>query len=630
MYTLFALRLASRALRRRPGYAIVVTGILGLGIGATAAIFSLVDAVLLRPLPYRQAESVVVIFADGSARGGGSRVATSPGDFYDWQLGSRGLFTGLAAIRNVSPRITSLDAPVVPLTHAVTANYFDVLGASALVGRTFAPGDDRPGRNDVVMMSYALWTGKFGADPGIVGRSIDLDGRPHRVVGVMGPDFYSAHIFNVQPDLWIPEAFDAQRGDRATRDVMVYGRLAEGRTLESARAAMRTVAKRIAREHAETDDGWSISLVPIREQAVGGFTRIAALVLIAVGLVLLIACANAANLALARGAERTTDVAVRVALGASRRRVLIELLAESVVLSGLGGVAGIVLAAAGIRALVHLIPPAAGIPFLHRAVLDLRLVAFIGAVAATCAAVSGVLPSRQAGQIDIVEGLRASGRGAVGGAGGWRQALVAVEMALAVVVIVCAGLMARSLVGLERLDPGFRPDRIAKLRTSLRGDAFASPRARIAHFQELQRRVESISTVQSASAVSFEPPNPPGQTGALRVRVPGDSDSAAAAHSAVSRTILSDYFGTMGIPIVAGRGVTPDDRLDTQRVAVISQTMAAQVFAGVDPIGRTFSLNAPGARPMLIVGVCGDIFTSGVDPSPAPTFYVPIRRTRCR
>ena len=623
MHAIAAVRFALRSLRRRPGYATVVVTILAMGIGGCAAIFSLVDAVLLRPLPYAHVESLVVVFADGSARGQGARLSTTAADFHDWRAASGDVFDGLAAIRNVSPRITSLETPVVPLTHAVSANYFDVLGARAFLGRTFTIGDEAPGRGDVVMLSYALWRARFGGDPGVVGRAIDLDGKPHTVVGVLGPDFYSAHIFNVQPDLWIPAPFESQREDRATRDVLVYGRLRSGVEPAAAGQAMRTIATRIERDHPRENDRWSVSIVPIREHAVGGFTRIATLVMAAVGLVLLIACANVANLGLVRGTERSAEVAMKVALGASRGRVVLELLAESAVLSVLGGAAGVAIAAFAIPALVHLIPPSAGIPFLQRAVLDVRLVAFTVGVSAACALLSGLLPSRQAGRLSALGGWRAAGRGALGRTRGWRQALVAVEMALALVVIVCAVLMARTLAGLDRLDTGFRPERIAKLRTSLRGDAFADPRARVRHFEELQRRLASLPGVDAASAVSFEPPVPAGLIGAVRLRLPGDTDSAAAARSAVSRTILPDYFETMGLPIFAGRGITRDDTRDAARVAVISRSMATRYFPGVDPIGQSFAVDTPGAMPMRIVGVSGDVFTSGADPSPVPAFYVP-------
>jgi len=628
MHLLSAVRLAFRALMRRRAYAAVVVAILGLGIGANTAIFGVVDAVLLRSLPYDRPDTLAVVFADGTARGQGGRVSTTPGAFADWRSQSGNTFAGLAALRNVSHRITSLDSPVVPLIHAVTANYFSVLGSAPLLGRTFQPGEDVPGRDDVVILSYGLWQAKFGGDRSIIGGTIDLDARPYTVIGVMRPDFYSAHIFTVQPDLWIPTAIEAERADRTTRDVLVYGRLGSGQSIETAQAAMRVVAARIAGAHADTDDRWSIALVPLRDHVVGAFSRIAALVLAAVGLVLLIACANVANLALARGTERAGDIAVRTALGASRVRIAGELLAESLVLAVIGGVVGMLIARAGIPMLVHLIPASAGVPFLDRAAVDVRVLIFAIGASLLCAAATSLLPSRQAGRVDVVEGLRNAGRGTIApSARRWRRILVAGEVALAVVVIVCASLMTRTLIGLEQVPAGFTADRIAKLRTSLRGDAFAAAGSRVAHFDELQRRLAEIPGVSSVSAVSFEPPTPAVQIAALRLRLPGQPANAASAPSAVSRAILPDYFETMGIPMVSGRGITRTDRAESARVAAISASMARRYFSGVDPIGRTFSVDAPRAMPLQIVGVVGDVFTAGNDPTPQPTFYVPYAQT---
>jgi len=619
-----AVRLAIRSLVRRRTYSAIVILILGLGIGANAAIFAVVDAVLLRSLPYDHPESLAVVFADGTSRGQSARIAITPGAFADWRAQAGGAVESVAALRNVSPRITSLDAPVVPLTHAVTANYFDVLGSKPFVGRAFLSGEDAPGRDDVVMMSYALWQAKFGGDRSILGRAIDLDGRPHTVVGVMGPDFYSAHIFNVQPDLWIPQPFEIEREDRTTRDLLVYARLRPGQSVAAAQAALRTIVARVAQAHPATDDGWSVSVVALRDHVVGGFTRIAALALAAVGLVLLIACGNVANLALARGAERTGEVAIRTALGASRGRIAGELLIESLVLAAMGGAAGALVAVFGIPAIVHFIPASAGVPFLDRAAVDIRVLLFALGISIGCALVSAVLPARQAGRVDVVEGLRYAGRGSpFSSARRWRQLLVAAEVALAVVVVAGAALTARTLVALERVPAGFDAPRIAKLRTSLRGDTLASPAAKVAHFEELQRRLATIPSVARVSAVSFEPPTPAVQIAAVRLRLPGEPENAPAPPTAVLRIVLPDYFETMGIPLVSGRGVTRDDRADTTRVAVISAATAKRYFHSTDPIGRTFSVDGSRGGPLQVVGVVGDVLTEGTDPSPQPAFYVP-------
>ncbi len=336
-------RLASRSLLKRPAFSGMVVMILALGIGANTAIFSVVNAVLLRSLPYGDPASLVVVFADGGARGQGGRLPITAGDFAWWSERAKG-FVGLAAMRNDARRITSVEIPIVPLTHAVTANYFDVLGSKPALGRGFLAGEDEPGRGNVVILGYGLWQSVFGADPGIVGRKIDLDGEPHTVVGVMGPDFYSAHLFAVQPGLFVPKAFSLLRDDHETRDVVVYGRLKTGQTVAAAQAEMAVITKSLATEHPETNDRWGAAVVPIRDLAVGPFGAIGGLLLAAVSMVLLIACANVANLTLSRASERSREVALRVALGANRRGIVSQLLTESLVRSLAGGALGVLIA----------------------------------------------------------------------------------------------------------------------------------------------------------------------------------------------------------------------------------------------------------------------------------------------
>jgi putative ABC transport system permease protein len=274
--------------------------------------------------------------------------------------------------------------------------------------------------------------------------------------------------------------------------------------------------------------------------------------------------------------------------------------------------------------LLHFIPASAGVPFLDRASVDARVLLFTLAACVGCALLSAVLPARQAGRVDVVDGLRGAGRGSpIASATRWRRLLVAAEVALAIVVVAGAALMARTLVALECVPAGFDVDRIAKLRTSLRGDAFASQSARIAHFEELRRRLAEIPSVAAVSGVSFEPPTPAVQIAAMRLRLPGKPEDSAAPASAAIRSVLPDYFETMGIPILRGRGITLADRADTARVAVITASMAKRYFADVDPIGRAFSVDGSRGGPLQIVGVVGDVLTAGTDPAPQPAFYVP-------
>jgi putative ABC transport system permease protein len=359
---------------------------------------------------------------------------------------------------------------------------------------------------------------------------------------------------------------------------------------------------------------------------VGQFSRTGAILLAAVGLVLLIACANVANLTLARASERVPEVAVRAALGASRPRIVAQLMTESVVLSLVGGALGALLARFGAGPLAQMIPSQASVPFLDRVSVDGRVLLFTLAISILSGVLFGLVPSRHATRLDLAQALRDAGRGSLKSpARRLREGLVAAEVALAVVIVSAAGLLLRSFAGLEGVRPGFDAARILKLRTSLRGDAFATPAARIAHFDELVRRLESVPGIASASAVSFEPPPilAGAAFGAVRIDLPGAPEAAAAAPSAIARAVLPGYFETMGIPVLKGRSILRDDTAVGRRVAVISESMARRYFADVDPVGRSFAVHGPEPQPMEIVGVVGDVITGGNDPTPQPFFYMP-------
>lgn len=598
-------RLALRSLRRRPAFAAMAVLILALGIGANSAIFSVVNAVLLRSLPYGDVDSLVVVFADGTARGQNGRLPSTVGDFLDWRESAH-VFSAMTALRNESRRITTIDSPIVPLVHAVAANYFDVLTVEPALGRTFHADEDTPGKGDVVILSHGLWQTVFGGDPMIVGRPIGLDGKPHTVIGVMKPDFYSAHVFSVQPGLWVPAPFAAQRPDRTTRDVLVYGRLAPSQSVGSAQAEMTAITARLAKQYPDTNDRWNAALVPLREHVVGPFSQTGGLLLAAVGLVLLLACANVANLTLARATERAREVALRTALGASRPRLLAQLLTESMVLSLIGGSLGAALAAFSAEPLARLIPPQAGVPFLERVSVDPTVLGFTLLISVACGIVFGLAPSRRITRTDVIRALREGGRGDVSApARRMREMLVVCEVALAVVIVSAAGLMLRTYVGLMDVRPGFDVEHVLKLRTSLRGEAFQLPAPRIAHFDEQKRRLEEVPGIARASAVSVDPPVQPGVFGAVRILLPGTPEDAAAPPSAISRVVMPDYFETMGIPIVEGRAVTREDGAMSRRVAVISQSMARRYFPNVDPIGRRFAVYGPRPQQMEIVGIAG-------------------------
>ncbi len=616
--------LALRSLLKHRAFSGLAVLILALGIGANTAIFSVVSAVLLRSLPYGDPSSLVGIFADGAARGQGRRLATTGGDFAWWRERVR-TFADLAAMRNEARRITNVENPVVPLTHAVSANYFDVLGSRPALGRGFLPGEDEPGKGQVVVLGYGIWQDVFAADPSVVGRKIDLDGEPYTVVGVMGPEFYSAHIFAVQPGLFVPKAFSLIRDDHATRDIVVYGRIKAGEDVSTAQAEMTAIAKSLSAEHPETNDRWGAIVLPIRELAIGSFGATGFILLAAVSLVLLIACANVANLTLSRASERSREMALRVALGADRRAIVTQLLTESLLLSIVGGTLGALLAFFAADPLARLIPAQAGVPFLDRVGVDGTVLGFSLLLSVLSGLLFGLFPAREATRVNLVDVLREGGRSQVSARGKWfRDGLVVAEVALAVVVASGAGLMLRTIGGLEAVRPGFDVDRLLSLRTSLRGDEFSAPAARRAYFDELQRRLQAIPGIASASATSFEPPMPPGGVfGDVRISVPGFPDDGAAPTSAVSNVIMPGFFETLGVPIVSGRAITADDEADSRRVTVVNQAMAEKYFPGLDPVGRSFALHGPGQAAMEIVGVVGNVMTAGIDPTPRPVFYVP-------
>jgi putative ABC transport system permease protein len=389
---------------------------------------------------------------------------------------------------------------------------------------------------------------------------------------------------------------------------------------------MTALAARLASLHPDSNDRWSVSLLPIRDYAVGQFSRVGFLVLAAVGLVLLLACANVANLTLARASERVQEVALRRALGASRGRIVGQLLTESLLLSLAGGGLGALLARFGTEPLARLVPAQASVPFLDRVAVDGRVLLFTLAISVASGVLFGLAPSRHAAGLDLVQALRGGGRGSLRSpARRLREGLVVAEVTLAVVIVSAAALLLRSYSGLLDVRPGFDADRILKFRMSLRGDQFARPETRIALFDELQLRLSSLPGVASASATSFEPP--PIVAGAafgnVRLSLPGATDTAASAPSAILRAVLPGYFETLGMPVLAGRGIRAEDTATSRRVAAISQGMARRYFPGVDAIGRTFALAGPRPMPIQIVGVVGDILTGGADPTPQAAFYVP-------
>jgi putative ABC transport system permease protein len=612
-----------RLLRRSPGFAGLAVLVIALGIGPTTAIFSLFHGVLLRALPFRDPDRIVALWSDFSRTGGTSRAFSSYADFFDWQERSRS-FEAMAAYANGNRTFTALDRPITPLVHEVTANYFDVLGVQPFRGRTFAAGEDRPGHEEVAIVSYGLWQSALGGAEAAVGSRVELDGRPTRLIGVLPPDIrVTNNGITLQPDLWLPNSFEKQRQDRAQRALVAFGRLKPGVTAAQAAAEMTSIAAQIAREVAAGNTRPAVSVIPLRDDITGDYRATIGLLLAAVGLTLLIACANVANLLLARSAARGREFALRTALGASRWQLVRQMLAESAVLAAGGGALGLLLAKASIAPLLALVPAAAGLPFLNHVEISAPVLAFAVGLTVLATALFGLAPARQAFAWRLAETLKEGGRS--GGAGRHarrgRNLLIAGEVALSLVLLTSASLMIQTSWRLSHVRWGFEPAHLFHVRNSLRGEAYAGAAARRNHFNAAAMKLAGLPGVESVSAISFAPP--------LAPFVPGKfsrmdrADDPTREMSATTLVVLPRYFETLRIPVLAGRSLGEEDTADAARTAVISQAVARRYFADGNPVGRSIRLAGRDPGAWRIVGVAGDVRDAGLTDEASPLIYLP-------
>jgi putative ABC transport system permease protein len=616
------LRYGLRRLAGSKGFTLVAVGALALGIGANTAIFSVVNAVLLRPLPYPEPGQLVQLY-EARPRQNMARVDVSPHEFLAWADEGRS-FQQLAAVDFASFNLTGRGEPERVSGALVTASYFPLFGVAPAHGRAFLAEEDQPGRANVVVLGHDLWRQSFGADPSVVGRAVQLDGVSCTVVGVMPKGFRLPQ----DAKLARPIAFDAEDRTRSGNHYLtVYGRLREGVTREAAAAEVAAVAARLEQTFAPATVGHQVTLAPLHEELVGD-VRPALLVLLgAVGLVLLIACANLANLLLARAAARRKEVAVRAALGASRWRIVRQLLAESVLLSAAGGALGLLLAVWGVDLLVGLDP--AGVERVREVTLDAGVLAFTVALSLVTGVVFGLAPALQASKTDFVETLKEGGRSTGGAARSrLRSALVVSEVALTVVLLVGAGLLVKSFRRLLDVDPGLDPRGVLTLDLSLPSTKYAEGRQVTAFYRELLESAAALPGVEAAGAVSVlplagndnsnfvqiegRPPLPPGQ--ALR---------------AGRRNATADYFKALRIPFKAGRGFADSDSAEAPRVAVINEAMARAFFAGEDPVGKRLRTgdNSPW---VTVVGVVGDVRHRGLDVDVRPEMFFHATQTPSR
>jgi len=611
-------RYGLRMLRRQPAFTAVAVLALALGIGANTAIFSVVNAVLLRPFPFREQERLVGVWEANEHM---DRVEVSPGNFADWRRHAGDTFEQLAVLNFWSANLAGDGSPERLQGFQVSPSLFPMLGVEPVLGRTFTAEEEQPGRDAVVVLSHGLWRRRFAGDPGVLNRTLNVNGRAYTVVGVMPPDFQ----IHRRAELWSPFAPDERTlANRLPHYLIVFGRLREGVSPEQARSAMAALAREMAGRHPDTNAGWSANVVPLREQAVGDVETPLLLLLGAVGFVLLIACANVANLSLARSASRTKEIAIRTALGAGRLRIVRQLLTESVLLALAGGGTGLLLAAWGIDLLVANLSPGAAfsLPRAEQIGIDRGVLAFTLLVSLATGLVFGLAPALQATKADLGEGLKEGGRTSGAGAPGrrLRSALVVSEIALSVVLLVGAGLLVRSIVGLLRVNPGFDGEGVVTMRVTLPRAKYDEDAKVTAFLDQLLGRLKALPGVEAAAATSQLPLG--GSNASTTFQIDGQPPLAPSEQpGAHSRVVSPDFFSALRIPVIEGRAFSEADDAAQPRAVVISQHVARKFFPEGGAVGRRIRSGGGEGQLYTIVGVVGDVKHQGLTREPQATLY---------
>ena len=610
-------RYALRQLIKAPSFTIVAILTLALGIGACTAIFSVVNVVLLRPLDYPQPDRIVNIRETNLPQF--PEFSVSPPNYIDWEKQTKS-YEYLAAYSGSRVNLTGDGEPQQLLGVKATAHYFDVFGIKPVAGRFLLPEEDAQGKNHVVVLSYGFWQRVFGGGRDIVGRSIQLNGEPYQVVGVAPFGFG----LTSKVDAWLPMAFkpDETANDaRGGHYISVVGRLKPGVTVAQARAELEVLASQLAKQYPDSNKGWGIFMMPIQDYTVRDVKPVLYTLLGAVGCVLLIACANLANLLLARATARSREISIRAALGAGRARLIRQLLTESVVLAVGGGIAGVILARWGLYALLALAPTS--LPRISDIHLDSTVLLFSLALSVITGLVFGIAPALLAARTDVNEALKQGTRGSTeGGARGrLRSALVVIEVTFALVLLGGAGLLARSFMQLAHVDPGFNPENATLLRLSLPQKKYPEKDQQMAFTNALVERLKGLPSVQAVGVTQSMP-----LVGdyVLGFNIEGRPHiDPADLPSTNYYSITPDYYRAMGIRLIRGRVFTPQDDARAPRVAIINETMARQFFPNEDPIGKRINITNGPDTWREIVGIVGDIKQYGVDKATSAQSYEP-------
>jgi putative ABC transport system permease protein len=604
------LRHGARSLARTPGFTLVAVVTLALGMGATASVFSVVNAVLLRPLPYQDPDRLVTLLNHGTG-------PVAPANYLDWKAASRS-FESMAAAEYWSPNLTQNDPPEHLIGLRMTGSLLPMLGVRPLLGRFLASPGDAEGAPREVVLSHRLWQRRFGSDPAVLGRRIILDGEGYTVVGVMPSAFRFAPFWATRAELWVPLAFGARVHDREGSSLRVFARLGPGVTIEQARGEMGAITARLERQFPGTNR--DIVVRRLRENVVGRVERPLLLLLGAVGFVLLIACANVTHMLLARTAERQKEVAVRTALGAGRSRVIRQFLIENLLLASFGTAGGLVLATWGTSALVALSP--ASLPRVDRIAVDSRVVAFAVAASLILAVLFGLVPALHAATANVSGALKEGGRGSTDGTRRHRlrAVLVASEFALAFMLLTAAGLTIRSYSSLRSLDPGFDPRGVLSMVVSIAGAPEAEPSRRLQCYRQLLDEVRALPGVEAVGAINHLPLA--GDLWSQDITIEGRPVPRPGERlSAVYRIVMPGYLETMRLPVIRGRAIAATDDDRAPGVAVVNERAAREYFGGEDAIGQRITVGDDRTW-LTVVGVVKDAKQGDWAAEPSPEVYL--------
>lgn len=608
------LRYGFRMMLKHRTFTCVAVLALGLGIGANTAIFSVINAVVLRPLPYRDPARLVTILHDGSN-------PVAPANYFDLTQQCRS-FESIAAAQWWEPILTGRDEPEHLRGLQLTAQMFQLLGVSPALGRTFNPDEDQPGRERVVVLSHLLWQRLFGGDAGVVGQQITFDGESYTIIGVMPPDFQFAPFWATSAELWSPLNLASRANDRGGQSLRVFARIKPDVNHAQAQAEVATVFRRLEQQHPQANKGLGLAVESLHEKVVGN-TRPALIILFgAVGFVLLIACANVANLMMARATSRQKEIAVRTALGASSARISRQLLTESVMIALAGGGVGLLLGMAGIKALLSFGPTT--LPRVQTVSLDFRVLGFTLGLSVITGLLFGLAPVFQTRRWSFNESLKEGTRGSSAGRRrvNTRRLLVISEVALALMLLVGGGLMVRSFGRLRAVDPGFNPHNLLTLTVSLAGSAHSTRPKRVAFFSELLPRIESLPGVQSVSAINHLPLS--GDVWTVPFTIEGrPAPAPGEKQAAVYRIVRPNYFRTMGGTLLKGRDFTVQDNDSSAPVVIISEDFARRHWPNQDPLGKRIEVSDDGPNPREIVGVVKALKQNDWTTEPNLEMYLP-------